>query len=132
MIYDRVKPQSSTENPSRVPISDLLNPIFVLTYLPTTSLLSFGIRGTSYRVSLSMLETLDIDSDSAFLTGTMIIKAQKLLSDADKQAFEVSKREEIDFLLKEVVNTIQLDQVPEKCGTPRAEMDPGPQDIFRR
>lgn len=52
-----------------------------------------------------------MDSDSLLLTGNKIIMDCKSLSDADKKAFKISKREETDFLLKHDVESMLIEHV---------------------
>lgn len=96
----------------RAPISAILNPVFVASHIPEPSNLTFEIPDTSISISIVQPKTLDIDSDSVFLTVTKVIKDYKSLSDVDKKAFDISKREEIDFMLKKAVKPIPIKQVP--------------------
>lgn len=112
LIYNRTDPEPSKDMLLRVAIYDLLNPMFVSTHVPQPNLLLFSIPGTSFTVYISMLDTCHIDYDYVFLTVTKISKDPTALHEADRKVFDVSKREEIDFLLKEAVSPIPLELFP--------------------
>lgn len=70
------------------------------------------IPGTSYKIAVVQTDNMEIDSDSVHLTITKVIKDPSTLNDADRAAFEVSKKGEIDFLLKHAVTPIPVKGVP--------------------
>lgn len=113
LVHDRPDASLGTTVACRTPLSDILSTGFVASHSPVDIFLDFEISGTTISVSVRQLETLDIDSDSVFLTVTKAIKDHNSLSDADKKAFEISKREEIDFLLKHAVQPILIEHVPD-------------------
>lgn len=60
-----------------------------------------------------MLNTFDVDSDSILLAVKEVFKDQQQLSEAEQRSFEIAKRDEIEFFLKDAVTTIHLEHVPE-------------------
>lgn len=112
LVPDRAQLTEQVAQPRRSPIADLLNPVFITDRVPVDNGLSIDIPGTTLTVSISQVETFDIDSDSVFLTVTKVIKNLKTLSIVDRDSFNEAKRGEVEFLLKEAVKPIPLDHVP--------------------
>lgn len=105
-LQDRAQLAEQVTEPSRSTIADLLNPVFIMDRVQGNNKLSNDIPGTMLTVSISQVETFDMDSDSVFLTVTKVIKNHKSLSIADKDSFTKAKRSEIEFLLKDAVKPI--------------------------
>lgn len=116
LLHDR--PSAVTSNPAtsetgRAPLSDILNPVLISTRLHDEKPMTFDITGSSLSIFIWHIVTMDIDSDSIFLTVTEVIRDHKTLHCSDSQAFDLTKRGEIKFLLKDAVIPIQISEVPE-------------------
>ena len=111
LLRDRPTPSADTSVARRASILDIMNPVFVTSHHPVMHTLDFDITGLSISISVSQLDTLDIDSDSVFLKVTKVIKDHKSLSDEDLKASAVEKREEMDFMLNQAVNPIPTEHV---------------------
>lgn len=111
--HNRPDASSDTTAARRALLSDILNPVLVTSHSPVDTFLDFKIACMTISVSVKQLDTFYINSDSAFLTVTKVIKDYKSLSDADKKSSAISKREEIEFLLKHAVKLILIEHVPD-------------------
>lgn len=97
----------------KIAVSDVLNAIFVATVDVPKKAFAFNISGTCSSISIGHRETLDIDSDFVCLTVTKVFKNHKPISPTDLSTFGKGKLEEINFLLKLVVTSIPVAQVPD-------------------
>lgn len=110
--HGRMEPALAAVVQCRAPISTLLNSFFSSSHNSVVQVVLVEISGTSYKISISMFDVFDINSESVFPTVTKIIKDPTTLSETNQEAFNVSKRNELDFPLKKLMTSNLLRHLP--------------------
>lgn len=113
LLHEPPNPLPEATLARHAPMSAIIHQVFVTYHGTTAPELTFDILDTSISIYVSQLDTMGVDSDSVLLTVTKVIKDHRALSNVDKKAFAISKREDIDFLVTKSVKAIPMMQVQE-------------------